>query len=40
MSPGEKCARDRASLLAGGAGDQNDLFAAHVTTPLVCVRAI
>ena len=35
MSPGHQCARNRASLLAGGAGDQNASFGAHVTAPAV-----
>ena len=35
MSPGQQCARNRASLLAGSAGDQNASFGAHVTAPLV-----
>src|SRR5712692_3890719 len=35
MSPGQQCARNRASLLAGRAGDQNASFGAHVTAPLV-----
>jgi hypothetical protein len=34
MSPGQQCARNRASLLAGSAGDQNASFAAHVIAPL------
>ena len=35
MSPGQKCAGHRASLLAGRARDQNASFGAHVTAPLV-----
>src|SRR6202030_2654487 len=35
MSPGQQCARNRASLLAGSAGNQNASFGAHVTAPLV-----
>jgi hypothetical protein len=30
MSPGQQCTRDRASLLAGSAGEQNASFGAHV----------
>jgi hypothetical protein len=35
MSSGQQCARNRASLLAGSAGNQNTSFGAHVTAPLV-----
>src|SRR4029077_16728354 len=35
MPPGQQCARNRASLLAGSAGNQNTSFGAHVTAPLV-----
>src|ERR1700682_6068436 len=34
MSPGQQCARNRASLLAGSAGDQNASFGGHVAAPL------
>src|SRR6478735_5255531 len=39
MSPGQKCARNRASLLAGSAGDQNASFGAHVTAPVATFSA-
>ena len=35
MSPGQQCARNRASLLAGGAGNQNASFGGHVSAPFV-----
>jgi hypothetical protein len=35
MSPGQQCACNRASLLAGSAGDQNASFGALVSAPLV-----
>jgi hypothetical protein len=35
MSSGQQRARNRASLLAGSAGNQNASIGAHVTAPLV-----
>jgi hypothetical protein len=40
MSPRQQCARNRASLLAGSAGDQNASFGAHVTAPLVFLEQV
>jgi hypothetical protein len=39
MSSGKQCARNRASLLAGRAGDQNASFGVHVAAPVVFHRS-